>query len=76
MILLFWVTIRRSNQLNYAPAYIALLLPDCSVPTAAQLCPKLPESAVTGQRSASDLLGPHDDSFYAYSAKLLLFACS
>jgi hypothetical protein len=33
-------------------------------------------SCVTGQRSASDLLGPHDDSFYAYSAKLLLFACS
>lgn len=44
------VTGRRSNQLNYAPAYIASLLPDCfpSVPSASQLCPKLPESAVTG----------------------------
>src|SRR5207245_3254812 len=26
------VTGRRSNQLNYAPAYIAPLVPDCSLP--------------------------------------------
>ena len=45
--LLFWVTIRRSHQLNYAPAYIALLLPDCSLPfpplpTRVRNCPKVP----------------------------------
>jgi hypothetical protein len=45
--LLFWVTIRRSNQLNYAPAYIAPLLPDCSLPFpplpgCIRNCPKVP----------------------------------
>ena len=38
---------RRSNQLNYAPAYGALLLPDCSLPvppfpTCVRNCPRLP----------------------------------
>jgi uncharacterized protein GlcG (DUF336 family) len=41
------VTGRRSNQLNYAPAYIAPLLPDCSfpfppLPTCVQNCPRVP----------------------------------
>jgi hypothetical protein len=41
------VTGRRSNQLNYAPACIALLLPDCSLPfpplpRCVRNCPKVP----------------------------------
>jgi hypothetical protein len=45
------VTGRRSNQLNYAPAYIAPFFPGLfpSVPSASPLCPKLAESAVTAK---------------------------
>ena len=46
------VTGRRSNQLNYAPDVLprsCRMFP--SVSPNSQLCPKLPESAVTGQRS-------------------------
>jgi hypothetical protein len=44
------VTGRRSNQLNYAPAFNvnSLLLP--SIPPAARRFPKLPENAVTETR--------------------------
>ena len=41
------VTGQRSNQLNYAPAYIAPILPDCSLPfpplpICVRNCPKVP----------------------------------
>ena len=46
MILLFWVTIRRSNQPNYAPALkLSILIYYCvfpSVPVRSQQFPKVP----------------------------------